>query len=314
MAGLACAAHLSGQGWSVTVFERATELGGRTAGAAPLSVACDPGAQYLRARSDEFRAQLDGWIGLGAAARWRPRIANIGPGKKVFLADPEPRFVGVPDMAAPARALAEGLELLTDAAVTELTRDASGWSVTTEGGLHPRRFRAVVAAVPPDEAARLLTAAPALRRRAAAVTMRPCWAVAAIFGRALDVDFDGVFFDTGAVAWAGRERSKPGRQGGECWVLHADADWSLSHSEHAPGAVKRVLLDAFFKAVEHPQRAAVDMDCRLWPQARAANPLGEGVLGDRDLGLAVCGDWVYGDSSVEHAWLSGMAAARWLLK
>jgi len=312
MAGLSCAAHLTRQGWSVTLFEREAVTGGRAGGAPGLDIPCDPGAQYFRARSEAFRAEAEAWIEAGTAARWRPRVASIGPGRKVFRADPEPRFVGVPTMAAAARAA--GAEVLTGFPVSAIAREGAGWTVTNEEqGRHHQAFQTVVLAVPPDEAARLLAAAPALQHHAAGISMRPCWAVAAEFGRPLDVDFDGVFFESGAVTWAARDSSKPGRERGERWVFHADPDWSLSHGSHAPGAVKRVLLDAFFKAVEHPQRAPLALDCHYWPQARTANPLGEAVLGDPAMGLTVCGDWVYGDSSVEHAWLSGLAAAQWLL-
>ena len=46
-----------------------------------------------------------------------------------------------------------------------------------------------------------------------------------------------------------------------------------------------------------------------WRYARAAGALDEGALADENDSLVLCGDWCVGESRLENAWLSGVAAA-----
>ena len=88
----------------------------------------------------------------------------------------------------------------------------------------------------------------------------------------------------GPVARIGRESVRPGRDPGERWVLHADAEWSAAHLEDAPDAVARTLLDAVPGAPE-----AVHLAAHRWRYARVARPLQAPLLSDGR--LVAGGDW-----------------------
>ncbi|MBA1146353.1 FAD-dependent oxidoreductase [Ectothiorhodospiraceae bacterium WFHF3C12] len=309
MAGLACARRLADGGVAVTVFEKSRGLGGRMATRRGDIPAVDHGAQYFRARDARFVEQVEAWRREGAADTWQPRLARFTPQGKVFVADAQPRYVGLETMNAPVRALADGLTVHRQSRVTALERQGDAWRLKDEDGPLPGTFDGVLLALPAPQALPLLEAAPALADRVATITLSPCWAVMAEFKQRLDVDFDAARFDRGAVAWACRNGTKPGRPDGETWVLHAQADWSAGHLEQAPGAIKRVLLDAFFSQIERPTRWPVSLDCHRWRYARVDAPLEAETLYDATAGIGVCGDWVQGRSNVENAYLSGLGLA-----
>lgn len=313
MAGMSCARRLTDAGFAVSVFEKSRGLGGRMATRRQEPQTLDHGAQYFRARDPRFLAQVEAWLEAGTVATWRPRLANFGPQGRVFVADTHPRYVGAPTMNAPVKAMAADLDVRREQRVTALSRQSGGWQLETEQGSAAGPFEHVVLAVPAPQALVLATGVSTLTEDLPQVSMAPCWAVMAVFRRRLDVDFDAVRFERGAVAWACRDSTKAGRPDGETWILHADADWSRGHLEQAPGAIKRVLLDAFFSQVERPTRWPTALDCHLWRYARTKSGVEDGYLLDAETGLAACGDWALGVSNVENAWLSGLSLAERLI-
>ena len=48
-----------------------------------------------------------------------------------------------------------------------------------------------------------------------------------------------------SLAWLARDSSKPGRDGGEAWVLHAGAEWSEAHLDRDAREVSAALRAAF---------------------------------------------------------------------
>ena len=104
-----------------------------------------------------FRAEVVRWQAAGVAALWQPRLAVIGG---VDAHQPDAgleRFVGVPRMTAPARFLADELDLRLEATVTAISRDGEGWLLNTrEAGAIPVRYDAVLLAVPAPQVVPLL--------------------------------------------------------------------------------------------------------------------------------------------------------------
>jgi predicted NAD/FAD-dependent oxidoreductase len=108
-----------------------------------------------------------------------------------------------------------------------------------------------------------------------------------------------------------RDGSKPGRPGGECWVLHAGPGWSREHLEQDKSFVPAPLLDVFAQ-VTGVLAKPVHTVAHRWRYALPEEPLTLPYLHDEALGIAACGDWC-GGPRVEGAWLSGVALARALL-
>lgn len=215
------------------------------------------------------------------------------------------RFVGVPDMAAPARALAADLDVRLGTAVRSLQRDGDTWRLAVSGDETIRAFDAVLLAVPAPVAGALLKHIVPTLATAAGANMQPAWAVVLHFDTPLDPGYDALFVNAGPLRWVARNASKPGRTGSETWLLHANADWSQAHFDATPEAVIASVLPTLAAlGLPVPQSCAASR----WTVASTDPPLQIGCAWDAQLRIGLCGDWLAG-GKVEGAWQSGVALA-----
>ena len=139
--------------------------------------------------------------------------------------------------------------------------------------------------------------------------MAGCWALMLRFGAALDLSFDVAFVNHGPLRWVARDGSKPGRDGQECWSLHASAEWSEAHIEGDAETVAPILIEAF-KALGGPDPQA--LSAHRWRFAITESAVDGGCVWHAADRLGMCGDWLNG-GRVEGAWLSGRAVAQQVL-
>lgn len=296
MAGLSCAGGLAAAGHAPVLFDkgrgpggrmstRRVELDGRT-------LTFDHGAQYMTARDPGFLAQVAAWADDGVAARWPAAGADA--------------WVGVPGMSAPVRALAAAHDVRWATRIEALRRQPSGWTLEGEDA---EPYDAVVLALPAEQAAPLL--APyhsGLAATAAASRTLPCWTAMAAFDGPLPGAPD-IIKDAGVIGWAARDGAKPGRTGGETWVIQAAPDWSEEHLEDTPDTVARALLDLLARHLGSGLPRPVHLGAHRWRYARSRPPAdAPSALWDAELRLGVCGDWLLAPR-VEAAWASGRRLA-----
>ena len=296
LAGLTCAERLTAAGHHVALFDKGNRPGGRMSvrrlRTAQGDAGFDHGAQYFTARDAGFKAQAERWHRAGLAAPW----PAAGPDA----------WVGTPGMDAPVRDLAGRHDVRWSARVDAVLSDAGGWRLSGEG-VPGERFDAALAAIPAEQAARLLDpVAPAMAARAAATPSQPCWTVMAAFAERLPLDAD-ILREGGSVGWAARNSAKPDRTGPEAWVVQADPDWSRRHLEDDPASVTTKLLLALSERAGAALPAPLAAAAHRWRYARSGIA-GDGRLWDPGLGLGACGDWLLGPR-IESAWLSGRALA-----
>jgi len=307
IAGLSCAAALQRAGFNVSVFEKSRGAAGRMSTRRGDDWQCDHGAQYFTARHPDFRDEVNRWLQAGAAARWTPRLQVLG-GAAGHATDPTvERFVGLPRMTAPARLMAETLDLATQTTVVHVQRRVDGWQVqSAEHGWLDQRFDAVLLAVPAPQVVPLLRQpSPQLAALAASAIMRGCWALMLRFQARVELPFDAAFVNDNALRWIARDSSKPGRSGAETWLLHASAQWSEAHMEVDGDAVVGELLHAF-RALGGPAPHA--FSAHRWRYADTEPVLDQGCAWQGSEGLGLCGDWLNG-GKVEGAWRSGRLLA-----
>jgi renalase len=327
VAGAACAAGLLRAGFDVTVFDKSCGVGGRMAtrrarwtdvSGGMCMAEFDHGCPHFTATRPRFRTVVDRAEKLGAVARWR---------QHVYAAFPAPQIrnvvVPTPNMPAFCRHLLSGVPLRLGHTVTGLRQCVDGWHLkmagdsadTSTGGSSEGPFEQVVLAIPPAQAATLLSGhhedwAAAL----SAVRMTPCWTLLAET-KEVDWPWDAAEPERGVLAWIGRNDRKPGRADAVNaprsstvqWVAHATPTWSLAHLEDDPANVTEALRAALGRlltggAPPHWQHTSV----HRWRFAQLAQPASSGLdcWWSAGLGLGVCGD-SFGNGSVEAAWCSG---------
>jgi predicted NAD/FAD-dependent oxidoreductase len=257
------------------------------------AAAFDMGAQYITARDPAFCQRMALWIEAGVVAPW-PQAG-------------ERAFVGVPAMNEPLRAMAAALQVRWSVRIEAMARVNGGWRLSGAGddeGL----FDHVVVALPAEQAALLVETFDAgFAALARACVSMPCWTLMMVFERPLAVQADCLWSDN-VLGWAARNSAKPGRSGPEAWVVQATADWSRAHLGTDADLVAVLLQEALQDRLASPLPTVLARSAHRWLYARSGSS-GEGWLWNSDLGLGMCGDWLYGPR-VECAWLSGDALGR----
>jgi predicted NAD/FAD-dependent oxidoreductase len=299
LAGLACARRLAAAGVVTRVFEAQRAPGGRIATRRHQAASFDHGAQYFTATGAAFRQVVAESCATGAAGRWRPDWPGGEQERKEL-------WVGMPGMSALPRLLTAGLDIEYGARIVRIGHARCGWSLLDDRGAVHADFGTVVLALPAPIAAVLAATHTALAARVHAVRMAPCWAVVAAFAEPLERLPDAAFTGDAVLPWYARNSSKPGRDAGEAWVLHASAEWSRREFDTSPERVQRSLLDRFAAQAGRSLPRAVLTDSHRWRHARVETPLGEPCLYDRAAGIGFCGDWCL-DARVEAAFQSGDA-------
>lgn len=305
IAGISAARALRRDGFTVTLFDRGRRLGGRAC-SRRAGGGYDHGAQFFTVSDPAFERALAPHIRSGAVAPWHGRIVRSVAGQ--LLACDARRYVGVPGMGRLAELLAQDCEVSTDTRVTVAEQGARGWTLGDADGSELGEYDVLLLAMPPEQASALTPRDCPLRETLRACRSQPAWAALLEFADRLPLDFDGATFDRLDVAWAARDSSKPGREAGERWVVHAAAEWSRERFGAAPERVAAELASALFTATALDPRETTAMSAHRWGFARVENGPACGALWDEHLRLGICGDWCV-SPRIEGAWQSGVEAA-----
>lgn len=292
IAGLACADRLKANGVEPVLFDKGKRPGGRLSTLQLDDLAWDFGCQLVRAESPAFAAQVAAWTEAGLLAPW-----NEGP---------DGALVGVPGMNALVAAQCAQHDVRFGALVQRIESDGLSWFLSGPD-LCEGPFAALVIAIPSEQAAPLLSLHDLdMAREAAAARSRPCWTAMVAFDQPLD-GVPAYLQDRGAIAWAARNNSKPGRGGAECWVIQASAEWSQQHLELDRDDVAERLLSLFAAECGTALPETTFLKAHRWRFALAFGQRGATVWNPR-LRLGACGDWCMGPQ-VEGGWLSGVELA-----
>ncbi|WP_019591704.1 NAD(P)/FAD-dependent oxidoreductase [Thioalkalivibrio sp. ALE20] len=294
ISGLAAARQLHDAGHDCLVLEKSRGLGGRMATRHTDGLSFDHGAQYFTARGTDFRHQVLAWQNQGAVAAWG--------------AD---RYVGRPDMTAPAGALAAPLEVRRNSRVERLRRCDGAWHLQVEStpenaGLEGP-FDAVLLALPAPQAAELSATAATGFAALAGVRYAPCIALMAAVEGSTDLDETSCELSGQPLSWVARNGTKPGRNAeSETLVAHAGPDWSREHIQQDPDQLAHPLLTALRPLLGSAR--LLHHQVHRWLYARVEQAAGRPCLWDAGQRLGACGDWALGPR-VEAAFDSGRALA-----
>lgn len=290
MAGAASARRLSEAGARVTIFDKSRGIGGRIATRRMHGGAFDHGAQFMRAKGARFAAKLDEWRAAGIVDLW----------------DDE-RYVGVPAMNAPVRALIGDIPVVFSFGASAITPDAGRWRIARDSGEVTEPYDAVVCAIPSPQVQPLLGSAGWSPKGLADASYAPCWS--AMFGYEYPVEIeDYIALEDDTIAWIADNGSKPERAlDKSCIVVHATPEWSREHLELEAEDVLRMLFMRFAGItglMDPPSYGAA----HRWRYAMVEKPLGGTHLWNAGERLGACGDWCIGPR-IEAAFDSGEALA-----
>lgn len=301
MAGLTCATGLAAAGRNVRVLDKGRGPGGRMAArraqVADETVSFDHGAQYFTARDDGFESAVASWQAAGAVAKWP--------------AAGEEAWVGTPGMNGPIKTMAEPLDVRWSTRALSISREGDIWHV--DAGEEQFTASTVLIAVPAEQAAELLEPiAPDLAVHPASIVSEPCWAVMVCFAASLPIEPDAMRDPEAPISWAARNSAKPGRVGGEGWVLHASPKRSREVLELPKEEVADELLADFFAQAGIEPVQPIHLAAHRWLYAMPASLKGEPSYFDAAKQIGIAGDYLH-SPRVEGAWISGHSLANKVL-
>jgi predicted NAD/FAD-dependent oxidoreductase len=289
----------------------------------------DHGAPFFTVATAAFERSVEPWIAAGVCARWNARAATWRDGALVIDEPRSDRVVGVPTMSAVPRHLAATLDVRLSCTVESLDRHEAAWGLTVrhrgDDPVVEGPFDAVVIAMPPPQAARLIgDRSSRLTDALSRLPMVTHWVSLLSIASSLEGVPDVISMpDDEVLQMLVREDSKPGRariEGRSRWVAQARSDWSSVRYDADPDAVGAEIERASCRALGAILARPLDpstVECAAahrWGAARPAIVADGACLDDPAAHLVVCGD-AFGDTGVESAVLSGLAAATrvWLM-
>jgi renalase len=300
MAGLTAAATLRDEGFEVTVLDKGRGVGGRMATRRVGAQRFDHGAQYISAISPRFRRAMEAWAAAGVVdpwfeceGRWRYRVRG--------------------GMSALAKHMGAGLHIRTSARVEHLEATGKQWRLTLHGG-EEEIADAVVLTPPAPQSIELLgPLAAGLPARLKSVRYAPCFALMLALDGPSAVPGEGfVRPDGGVLSWVADNCRKGVSDGEGALTLHATPEFSKAMYEAPSERVEARMTEA---AKPWLGGAAIrESQLHRWRYSLVEEGGPEPCFplpGPAPLILA--GD-AFGPPRIEGAYLSGYAAALWLLE
>ncbi|MBU0912123.1 MAG: FAD-dependent oxidoreductase [Gammaproteobacteria bacterium] len=310
LTGAAAANTLAQQGYQVTVFDKGRSAGGRMSSKRTEQGYLDMGAQYFTVRSDVFKQQVKEWLDAGQAALWPCSTALLSndDGLVSFKAseDKQERFIGVPSMQSPVKALLQAIPQVTSCHVHKLDYQQQSWTLFSDEGLSYTGFDAVLLTLPPVQAQQLMaqSALPELFD-AATHMLEPCWAVA-IHTDAMPAQ-DAIFCQHPKLRFISHQQYKTERT--PCYILHFNTAFSALHLNE-PAAFWFAEATAILRQELQIQQQITPLVAHRWLYASQNDQVAApGLIALPQQQLWAGGDWSYG-GRVENAYLAGLNLAQ----
>ncbi len=301
LAGLTAARALTSE-HDVVVLDKGRSVGGRLATRRIGAARLDHGAQFFTARSDEFRSQVDDWLGRGVARVWCHGFAGREDG--------HPRYVGTTGMNALAKDIASGLDCRTDRLVFALRPGEDGWSIVIDDGTVVEAD-AVVLTCPVQQSWSLLVQAELdVPEELFRSEYHRTIGLLVVLDRASAVpEPGGVQFDpadgANAFGFIGDNQAK-GVSPLPAVTFHATQPWSVDHWDDDTDTLRAALLERASPWIGEAN--VVEAQVKRWRFAGPVEPWPDPCWTDEEHRLVLAGD-MFAGPKVEGAYRSGLAAA-----
>lgn len=305
VAGLTAARSLVESGAGVIVVDKSRGVGGRMATRRIGDAVLDHGAQFVTARTDWFRAEIQAWEHAGVATPWFEGTLGADG---ITASDGPARHRGVPAMTGIAKHLATGLDVRLSTHVDRIHHADRRWVIEISDRF-PIEADAIVLTAPAPQTLAMLDPASidsSDRTRLEQIGYDPCIAVLAVLDGPSGIGHPAARRPAaGPVAWYADNAGK-GISAVPALTVHATAAASRALWELDDATVVTDLLAGIDLAGAH----VVDSHVHRWRFARTAELLPEAFLLLGGVPPAVAAGDGFGTSGrVEGAATSGHLAA-----
>ncbi len=297
LSGLAAAKSLDAAGLNVLVLDKGRRPGGRMASREYEGAMFDYGAQFLTARDPDFRRLIDGFLGTALVIPWFERAT-------------ETRYCSPLGMNALPEFLAGSLRVQCGVTVSTIRRDGAVWRViAADGSVYSAEALIVTAPLP--QTLELVELPSDIRNALSAIEYHRCIAILAVLDGPSAIPEPGYLRLSQAPLQTLSDNRQKGMDSEAVGVtILADGDFSLQHWDTPKEEAAQILLAA---AAPYLGSKVTHWRYHRWRFSDPVQTYPARFYGlDQTPPLALAGD-AFGGPRVEGAFLSGHAAAHWLL-
>jgi hypothetical protein len=320
LSGLAAARALAQAGCRSRVIDKGRSVGGRLATRRIAGGLADHGAQFFTARSEIWKAQVAQWQSDGLVTAWSNGFSDGS--RPVDAFDGHPRFVTHGGMNRLAKRLAaDAGELASfhlDTRIVSVEPLGNGWLAVAESGTRWTAPALLLTAPVPQSLALLGDAvgrmSSADRDALTRISYAPCIAGLFVIAGETRLPHPGALQRPDAeVTWIADNQRKGISPGARVITLHAGARLSQALWDQPEASVLQVLTAELSDWLE-PGTAIHEAQLKRWRYAQPIVSHPERCLLASGLPSLVFAGDAFGESRVEGAYLSGLAAAATLIE
>jgi hypothetical protein len=314
IAGLAAARILHEAGVECRILEKSRGLGGRCATRRFDGRSFDHGAQFFTIRNPHLAVLATEWLEREDVREWCCGFPDGGAESEV---DGYSRYCSRPGMNQVPKLLASALTIEKQILVTGISRQATGWLVSSECGRQWRSQVLVMTAPLPqalvllgnDLGVEVLTRFTGLK----AIDYDPCFTVMLSLADRSKIPAPGAIRAPNSVIdWIADNSLKHQTGQPGAVTVHTSADFTRDHFEMSHDQVAATVIEAARPWLGSKVGA---WQVHRWRYARPRCPLSVGMLalaGKHPLVLS--GDYLNAPARIEGAFDSGVAAATYILE
>ena len=297
LSGLAAAKSLDEAGLNVLVLDKGRRPGGRMASREFEGAMFDYGAQFLSARDQDFRRLIDGFLGTALVIPWFERAA-------------ETRYCSPLGMNAIPAFLAASLRVECGVTVSAVRRDGKVWRVIAQDGT-VYTSEALIVTAPLPQSLDLVEVPDDIRTALSAIEYHRCIAILAVLDGPSAIPEPGFLRLSEVLIQTLADNRLKGLDSELVGVtILAGPVFSLEQWDSPQEEVARLSITA---AAPYLGSKVSHWRYHRWRYSQPVQTYPERFYGlDQTPPLALAGD-AFGGPRVEGAFLSGHAAANWLL-
>ncbi len=306
LAGMSAAAELIKHNKNVLVIEKAKDIGGRLAGTQIRNALFDKGAQFMTARDERFKKQIDNWVKRGLAKEWYRTLNDE--------TENHPRWRGSPDMRALVRDLSIGVDVVTKARVSKLSHTRRYLEIELESG-ESIAAETVILTAPVPQCLEILKASSLnlsveTREQLEIITYEPCLALMAILDSPSKIPEPGALkLKHEVIDWIS-DNHKKGISAVPSVTIHASSNFSSRFFTKRSSVFERELLEIAKPWLGAP---VVEHKIHAWRYSKPRVIHEETfLLINKSPTLIIAGD-AFSGPRVEGAVISGLEAAQFIL-
>lgn len=300
---------------NIIIFEKARGVGGRLATRRAEPYVFDHGAQFFKAKTNEFKSFIDPMIKGGVLKVWEARFAEIDNSriisKRQWSAD-DPHYVGVSGMSAMAKFLSQDLTIQLQTRVSSIKKYQDKWIIQDTQGANLGEYDWVISTMPVEQMFDMFESSqlkmPAIKR----VKMQGCFSLMLGFQKPLDLEFDAALVRGADISWVSVNSSKPGREKAFSLLINSTNKWADAHIDNNKAELLQYLCREASNVIGIDLSSADHKDIHCWRYANITKQKTETHYIDSKNKIGICGDWfIHG--RVESAFISGQDLSSSLL-